>query len=115
MIGGGPAAAVVFTREVRARALADARVVELDRRLRTSRAAARERFERVLAEVSLEKQAQLAAEFDAIHTVERAQQVGSLYAILPPAELRAFLAREIGAAAAAERFAARRDPSGHRR
>ncbi len=41
---------------------------------------------------------ELAAEFDAIHTVERARSVGSLSAILPPQELRAFLAREIGAA-----------------
>ena len=98
VIGGGPAAAVVFGREVRARALADPRVAELERQLRASPGpAARERFERVLAEVSLEKQTQLAAEFDAIHTVERARSVGSLAAILPPAEMRAFLAREIGA------------------
>jgi acetyl-CoA carboxylase carboxyltransferase component len=97
VIGGGPAAAVVFGREVRARALADARVVELDRRLRTRPTPAlREQLERVLAEVSLEKQTQVAAEFDQIHTVERAQKVGSLSAILPPEELRAFLAREIG-------------------
>jgi len=98
VIGGGPAAAVVFGREVRSRALADPRVAELERALRGSPSpAARERFERVLAEVSLEKQTQLAAEFDAIHTVERARSVGSLAAILPPAEMRAFLAREIGA------------------
>jgi hypothetical protein len=98
VIGGGPAAAVVFGREVRARALADARVVELERRLRASPGAAlREQFERLLDEVSLEKQTQLAAEFDQIHTVERALSVGSLASILPPHELRAFLAREIGA------------------
>jgi acetyl-CoA carboxylase carboxyltransferase component len=97
VIGGGPAAAVVFGREVRARALADARVVELDRRLRTRPSPAlREQFERVLAEVSLEKQTQVAAEFDQIHTVERALSVGSLSAILPPEELRARLACEIG-------------------
>jgi acetyl/propionyl-CoA carboxylase alpha subunit/acetyl-CoA carboxylase carboxyltransferase component len=98
VIGGGPAAAVVFGREVRARALADPRVAELERALRASPSpAARERYERVLGQVSLEKQTQLAAEFDQIHTVERARSVGSLSAILPPAEMRAFLAREIGA------------------
>jgi acetyl-CoA carboxylase carboxyltransferase component len=97
VIGGGPAAAVVFGREVRARALADPRVAELERQVRaTPSPAARERFERVLAEVSLEKQTQLAAEFDQIHTVERARSVGSLAAILPPSEMRVFLAREIG-------------------
>jgi acetyl-CoA carboxylase carboxyltransferase component len=104
VIGGGPAAAVVFSREVRARALADPRVAELDKALRASPdPAARERFERVLEEVSLEKQTQLAAEFDAIHTVERARKVGSLSAILPPQQMRAFLAREIGAGPAQAR------------
>ncbi len=98
VIGGGPAAAVVFGREVRARALVDPRVVELERRLRAKPSpAAQEQLERVLAQVSLEKQTQLAAEFDGIHTVERARSVGSLSAILPPAQMRAFLAREIGA------------------
>ena len=95
VIGGGPAAAVVFGREVRARALADARVVELDRRLRARPTPAlREQFERVLAEVSLEKQTQVAAEFDQIHTVERARSVGSLTAILPPADARVPRARD---------------------
>jgi acetyl/propionyl-CoA carboxylase alpha subunit/acetyl-CoA carboxylase carboxyltransferase component len=98
VIGGGPAATVVFGRELRARALADPRVAELERALRIKPGpAARERFERVLAEVSLEKQTELASEFDGIHTVERARRVGSLSAILAPAELRAFIAREIGA------------------
>jgi acetyl-CoA carboxylase carboxyltransferase component len=96
VIGGGPAAAVVFSREVRARALADPRVALLDKALRASHGPAeRERFERVLEEVSLEKQTQLAAEFDKIHSVERARKVGSLSAILPPKQMRAFLAREI--------------------
>jgi acetyl-CoA carboxylase carboxyltransferase component len=97
VIGGGPAAAVVFGREVRARALADPRVAELERALRANPSpAAREHFETILAKVSLEKQTQLAAEFDQIHTVDRARSVGSLSAILPPAQMRAFLAREIG-------------------
>jgi acetyl-CoA carboxylase carboxyltransferase component len=97
VIGGGPAAAVIFGREVRARALADPRVAEVERLLRASPGpAARERFERVLEEVSLEKQTQLADEFDQIHSVERARNVGSLSAILPPEQMRAFLAREIG-------------------
>jgi acetyl-CoA carboxylase carboxyltransferase component len=98
VIGGGPAAAVVFGREVRTRALADPRVAEAERQLRARPSpAARERYERVLDEVSLEKQTQLAAEFDAVHTVERARKVGSLSAILPASEMRAFLAQEIGA------------------
>jgi acetyl-CoA carboxylase carboxyltransferase component/biotin carboxyl carrier protein len=96
VIGGGPAAAVVFGREVRARALADPRVAGLERESRLGGdPATRERFERALAETLLEKQAEVAAEFDAIHTVERAQQVGSLSEIVSPREMRAFLARQI--------------------
>jgi acetyl-CoA carboxylase carboxyltransferase component len=96
VIGGGPAAAVVFTREVRARALADPKVAELERSARVRPSpAARERFERALAEAMLEQQAEVAAEFDAIHTVDRARQVGSLSEIVNPAEMRAYLVREV--------------------
>ena len=89
VIGGGPAAAVVFGREVRAQALDDPRVkdkAEIARRDPTelNRAA----LESVLREVTLEKQASTAVEFDAIHTVERARDVGSLSEIFDPSELR---------------------------
>ena len=39
----------------------------------------------------LEKQAELAGEFDAIHTVERAREVESLEAIVAPREIRPYL------------------------
>ena len=55
----------------------------------------RERFERALAETRLEKQAEVAAEFDAVHTVQRAREVGSLTEIVDPARMRAFLVREL--------------------
>ena len=74
VIGGGPAATVVFGREVRAQALDDPRVkdrTELARRHPT--AENRAALESVLREVTLEKQAALASEFDAIHSVERAE------------------------------------------
>jgi hypothetical protein len=92
VIGGGPAATVVFSREVAAQALDDPRVKDrsdLVRRHPTeeNRAA----LDAVLREVTLEKQASLAAEFDAVHNVERARQVGSLSEILEPANLRAAL------------------------
>ena len=96
MISGGPAAAVVFAREVRARALADEKVSELERQARTrSTTTAREHFEHALSETLLEKQAEVASEFDAIHTVERAREVGSLTEIVDPAEMRAFLVKEL--------------------
>ncbi|MCR9094387.1 MAG: ATP-grasp domain-containing protein [bacterium] len=90
VIGGGPAATVVFSREVRAMALDDPRVkdkTEIVRRhpSEENRAA----LDAVLREVTLEKQAETAAEFDAIHSVERAKEVGSLTDILAPGDLRA--------------------------
>src|SRR5690606_21946393 len=73
VIGGGPAAAVVFARELRARALADPRVVAA-REAAAAGGAAREAYERTLAAVLAERQAEAAAAFDAIHTVERADR-----------------------------------------
>ncbi|MDX1650826.1 MAG: carboxyl transferase domain-containing protein, partial [Myxococcota bacterium] len=81
VIGGGPAAAVVFGREVRARAAADPRVAALRARAHESDEA-RAGYERLRAEVVLEKQAERAGAFDAVHTVERALSVGSLEAIV---------------------------------
>ena len=96
VIGGVPAAAVVFAREVRARALADPKVAELERvsRIRGT-PASREHFEQTLADVVLEQQAEVAAEFDAIHTVERARDVGSLSEIVDPKDMRAYLVGEL--------------------
>jgi len=48
----------------------------------------RESLETILREVTLEKQASMAMEFDAVHNVERARDVGSLSEIFEPAELR---------------------------
>ena len=78
VIGGGPAAKVVFSRDVRVRALADPRVKECERALRANPSMrAREALEKVLADVTLEKQAEVADEFDQIHSVERAQKGGA--------------------------------------
>jgi acetyl/propionyl-CoA carboxylase alpha subunit/acetyl-CoA carboxylase carboxyltransferase component len=93
VIGGAAAAAVVFPRIVRRRANADPRVRAASARIASaadaaSRVALRAELERVVSEVELEKQAEVAAEFDRVHTVERALQVGSLDAILAPGELR---------------------------
>ncbi len=90
VIGGGPAAAVVFARDVRARAAADPRVRTAQPR-RNASDEARARFEKVLEEVRLEKQAELAEEFDKIHSVQRAKDVGSLESIVPAREMRSFL------------------------
>ncbi len=97
VIGGGPAAKVVFPREVRARVAADPRVRELEASssARTSREA-RARLERVRRDVLLEKQAEVAAEFDAIHSVDRALAVGSLERIVAARSLRPVIVELLG-------------------
>jgi len=96
VIGGGPAASVVFPREVRTRMLRDPRVIELQEKVRFHPSEeAREALERVRQDVLLEKQAEVAAEFDAIHSVERAKQVGSIELILSPEKMRPFLIEQL--------------------
>jgi acetyl-CoA carboxylase carboxyltransferase component len=96
VIGGGPAAAVVFSREVRARAATDPRVVERRRAAQGhSSVDAREAFEQTWEEVLLDKQGEIAAEFDAIHSVERARDVGSLETLIQPEAMRPYLIEEL--------------------
>jgi acetyl-CoA carboxylase carboxyltransferase component len=99
VIGGAPAAAVVFSREVRNRALAQPDVASLRRELEEKPSTERrDAFERALGDAILAEQAKVAGEFDAIHTVGRALEVGSLERILEPAELRPYLVRELARA-----------------
>jgi acetyl-CoA carboxylase carboxyltransferase component/biotin carboxyl carrier protein len=104
VIGGGPAASVVFAREVRARALTDPRVEAKERsqQLRPT-PEGREELDALVREVILEKQAAVAAEFDGIHSVERARDVGSLSGIIDPRKLRADLIASLEAALGSER------------
>jgi acetyl-CoA carboxylase carboxyltransferase component len=95
VIGGAPAAAVVFAREVQQAAARDERIVMLDARIAAADGAdrARLRAERAtLWETVLsERRRDLAAEFDAVHSVERAVRMGSVREIVDPAALRPFL------------------------
>ena len=92
VIGGAPAAAVVFPRDVKRRAEADPRIVSARAELKTIGSADqprhREALQSLFADVVLEKRGEVAAEFDAIHTVERAVEVGSLDAVIAPRQLR---------------------------
>jgi acetyl-CoA carboxylase carboxyltransferase component len=95
VIGGAPAAATVFAREVRGRVNADPRVVEAKKLLaEASGAEATERRAR-LAEITelvrSEKLGEAAAEFDGVHTIERALAMGSVDRIIPAAELRPYV------------------------
>ncbi len=95
VIGGAPAAAVVFVPEVRRLTAEDSRVVELGEQLTNASGATRtelrQRLDDLRDEVSAEKQGEVAAEFDRIHSVQRAQEVGSIDVIIPLHELRPYL------------------------
>ncbi len=92
VIGGAPAAAVVFPREVRARAQADARVIEATALLKdapaSQRPKLREQLDAITERVILEKQGEVALAFDNIHTVHRATAVGSLDGVIAADQLR---------------------------
>lgn len=102
VIGGAPAAAVVFPREVRAKVLSDPRIAEAEAGLAAakddvSRARARAAYDRVYASVYAEKQGEMAQHFDAVHSVERARQVGSIHDIVAPSQLRKWLIESVEA------------------
>jgi acetyl-CoA carboxylase carboxyltransferase component/biotin carboxyl carrier protein len=95
VIGGAPAAATVFAREVQQR-------TQRDDRVRAAAAAAAEAsgpdaatlraaLAEVTARVRSEKLGEVAHEFDAVHTIERAQRVGSVDLIIPAAGLRPYV------------------------
>ncbi|HEY1776870.1 MAG TPA: carboxyl transferase domain-containing protein [Solirubrobacteraceae bacterium] len=111
VIGGAPAAAVVFSREVEHRARADRRIAELDERIADAGGAERRRLrserDARWAEVRSEKLGEFATEFDAIHSIERAVQVGSVDRIIAPSALRPYLidAVERGMRSTLERLA----------
>ncbi|MCU1606760.1 MAG: acetyl-CoA carboxylase, biotin carboxylase subunit, partial [Modestobacter sp.] len=92
VIGGAPAAAVVFSGEVDKRTTADSRVRELETALSSADGVEQGRLRVELAAlraaVRSEKLGEVAAEFEAIHNIERACRVGSVHAIIPAAELR---------------------------
>jgi acetyl-CoA carboxylase carboxyltransferase component len=94
VIGGAPAAAVVFAREVEARLRKDPRAAEAEKAAAAG-GAARARLDDVLTAVRSEKVGQVAEEFDAIHTVERALRVGSLDRIITARELRPYLVEAV--------------------
>jgi acetyl-CoA carboxylase carboxyltransferase component len=96
VIGGAPAAATVFAREVNDRTDADQRVAELKAGLDAAddddeRARLGAELADVRASVRSEKLGEMAAEFDGVHSIERALSVGSIDAIIPADRLRPHL------------------------
>jgi acetyl-CoA carboxylase carboxyltransferase component len=95
VIGGAPAAAVVFTREVRARVRQDGAVAELESRVAEASAdeqpVLQHQLHQLTGRITTEIQVAVAREFDDIHTVERALHVGSIDHIVAAADLRPYL------------------------
>jgi acetyl-CoA carboxylase carboxyltransferase component len=95
VLGGAPAAAVVFARDVDSRTREDERIRALDEQLATAEDGDRQRLraerDELWTSVRSEKLGQVAAEFDAVHSVQRAVEVGSVDRVIPASALRADL------------------------
>jgi acetyl-CoA carboxylase carboxyltransferase component len=93
VLGGAPAAAVVFTRDVNKRTASDPSVRDLEARMNSSeddteRARLQVELSATRTAVRSEKLGEVASEFEAVHNIERARTVGSVHHIVAAAELR---------------------------
>ena len=92
VIGGAPAAAVVFAGDVEKRTSADPRVKELEARIDRTIVADRSDLLIELADlragVRAEKISEVAAEFDSVHDIHRAVAVGSVDRVIAARDLR---------------------------
>ncbi|MEH0841175.1 carboxyl transferase domain-containing protein [Micromonospora sp. CPCC 205711] len=92
VLGGAPAAAVVFSGDVDARTAADPRVRDLEARAAAAsgadRAALTAELDELRSSVRAEKLGEVATEFDRVHNIQRAVEVGSVDAVIRAAELR---------------------------
>ena len=95
VIGGAPAAAVVFASEVEARARKDPRLQALSQAMAQAegpeKVRLRSEWDELFKVVHSEKLGEMAAEFDSVHSVQRALDVGALHRIIPAANLRPYL------------------------
>jgi len=78
----------VFAREVETRTRKDPRVVEAEKALAPGNARA---LAELIASVRSEKLGEVGDEYDAVHSVERALEVGSLDRIIAARDLRPYL------------------------
>ncbi len=95
VIGGAPAAAVVFAREIDGRVAADQRIVDLEVQAREAdpdeRARLMAQLEKIRATVRSEKLGEVAKEFDAVHDIHRALKMGSVHRIIEASHIRPYL------------------------
>ncbi len=95
VIGGAPAAAVVFAGEVEGKARKDPRLLTLNDALSRASGAEKRRLQlqwnELFKVVHSEKLGETASEFDRVHSVQRALKVGALSQIISPLNLRSYL------------------------
>ena len=95
VIGGAPAAAVVFAGEVERAASDDERIQALDADIARAEGAERQRLRArrgaLWQEVLSEKRRAFADRFDRVHSIERAVRMGSVNSIIELASLRSSL------------------------
>jgi acetyl/propionyl-CoA carboxylase alpha subunit/acetyl-CoA carboxylase carboxyltransferase component len=109
VIGGAPAAAVVFAGEVERVAAGDERIHSLDRAISRASGAERQRLRARRAAqwdaVLVETRREFAARFDEVHSIERAVRMGSVNSVVGLASLRGHLIEAV------QRGISRADPS----
>ncbi|MBV6725997.1 ATP-binding protein [Nocardioides daeguensis] len=92
VLGGAPAAAVVFAAEVAKRAASDPKVAELQERIDHAqdgeRGALVVELAELRAQLRADKIAEVAAEFDGVHDIHRAVRVGSVDEVIAASDLR---------------------------
>jgi len=92
VIGGAPAAGVVFVKEVENRTDHDPRVTALREQLAAGgEDGLRAELRETRTAVRAEKLGDVAAEFDAVHNIQRALAMGSVDRIIPAAGLRPYV------------------------
>jgi acetyl-CoA carboxylase carboxyltransferase component len=95
VIGGAPAAGVVFASEVEAKARKDPRMLPLTQAMAKAEGAEKGRlraqWDELFKVVHSEKLGEMAAQFDRVHSVQRALKVGALDCIIAPDKLRPYL------------------------
>ncbi len=95
VIGGAPAAAVVFAGEVEARTRKDERLQSLSQTITRAEGVEKHRlranWDELFKAIYSEKLGEVAREFDHIHSVHRALAVGALDEIILPEKLRPYL------------------------
>ena len=95
VLGGAPAAAVVFPRQVEKSTRADERVRGAAAQLSSNAGYSQRDYDEVYRTVYAEKQTELGEQFDKVHDIRRAKGVGSIHDIVTVADLRSTIVRAV--------------------